>query len=543
MAINQKIILPTTQQKAKNKKYRVAISYPPLPSDKGIPLLGQNRQFQWFSNPTYIYPMVPSYAATLLKSQGYRVMWDDGIAEELTFQQWLRRLKRFKPNLVMMETKTPVVKRHWKIINDLKKEALKIGNWKLKIVLVGDHVTAMPEETMENCKVDFIATGGDYDFLMLNIANHINYKEKLEPGIWYRRKTNPKSEARNSKQIKNSKLKILNYSNTGHFLLNHNLDDLPIIDRDLTKWYLYAYKNGNFKRTPGTYTFAARDCWWGKCAFCAWTTLYPGKYYRKHSPKRVLDEIGMLIERYHIKEIMDDSGSLPIGSWLKEFCEGMIERGYNKKIKIDCNMRLKSLNQEEYNLMGQAGFRFILYGLESANQKTLDNINKNLKVAEIEKGVRMAKKGGLEPHVTVMIGYPWESRRDAQRTIDLTKKLFGKGYVDTLQATILTPYPGTPLFKYCWENDLLNTKNWEDYDQRMPVMKSPLSEKDVKELTQDLYKSFVTPKFIWRKITGVRSLGDVKFLFRAAGKVLGHLTDFSPKGNDTDKKIEKVYEK
>jgi hypothetical protein len=71
------------------------------------------------------------------------------------------------------------------------------------------------------------------------------------------------------------------------------------------------------------------------------------------------------------------------------------------------------------------------------------------------------------------------------------------------------------------------------------------------ELTQNLYKSFVTPKFIpptdgmsrrgyrpttkagwgsiWRKITGVRNLGDVKFLFRAAGKVLGHLTDFSPK--------------
>ena len=326
-------------------------------------------------------------------------------------------------------------------------------------------------------------------------------------------------------------------------MLNHELDDLPLIDRDLTKWRLYAYKNGNFKRTPGTYTFAARDCWWGQCGFCAWTVLYPGKFYRKHSPKRVLDEIGMLIEKYGIKEIMDDSGSLPIGPWLKEFCVGMIERGYNKKIKIDCNMRLKALSQPEYDLMGKAGFRFILYGLESANQKTLDRINKNLKVAEIEKGVRMAKKGGLEPHVTVMMGYPWETRRDAQRTVNLTKKLFQKGYVDTLQATILTPYPGTPLFKYCWENDLLRTKNWEDYDQRMPVMKSPLSEKDVKELTQELYKAFMTPKFIWRKIIGIRNGGDVKFLFRAAGKVLGHLTDFSPKGNDTDKKIETAYEK
>jgi len=48
------------------------------------------------------------------------------------------------------------------------------------------------------------------------------------------------------------------------------------------------------------------------------------------------------------------------------------------------------------------------------------------------------------------------------------------------------------------------------------------------ELTQELYRSFATPKFIWRRIVGVRSGSDVKFLFRAAGKVVGHLTDFSP---------------
>ncbi len=39
---------------------RIAIAYPPLPSEKGVPLLSQNRQFQWFSRPTYIYPVVPA---------------------------------------------------------------------------------------------------------------------------------------------------------------------------------------------------------------------------------------------------------------------------------------------------------------------------------------------------------------------------------------------------------------------------------------------------------------------------------------------------
>jgi len=514
---------PTPEQRKKNSQYKIAISYPPMPSEKGIPLLTQNRQFQWFNNPTYIYPMVPSYAASLLKDQGYEVMWDNAIAEDLSPEDWLSRIKKFSPDLIMFESKTPVIKRHWKVIDILKEESLKIKNWKLKIVLVGDHVTALPEESMKNSQVDFVATGGDYDFLILNIANHINHGEKLESGIWYR------------KQNTDNRIQITEIANTGHFLLNHDLDELPMIDRDLTQWQLYAYKNGNYKRTPGTYTFSARDCWWGRCTFCSWTTLYPGKDYRKHSVKRMLDEIGILIEKYQVKEIMDDSGSFPIGPWLKEFCEGMIKRGYNKKIRLDCNMRLKGLNQEEYNLMGKAGIRFILYGLESANQKTLDHINKNLKVEEIEKGVMMAKKAGLDPHITTMMGYPWETKKDAQRTVDLSRKLFDKGYVDTLQATIVTPYPGTPLFKECKEKGWLKTLDWDDYDQRMEVMKSPLTDKDIKELTQNLYKSFITPKFILRKVLSIRSISDLSFLFRAAGKVLGHLMDFSPKDKTNEK--------
>jgi len=99
---------------------KIAIGYPPLESKKGIPFLGQNRQFQWAAQPWTAYPMVPAYGATLLKEAGHEVVWLDGIAEGWTYQKWLEEIKREKPDLVMLETKTPVVKRHWKIINDLK---------------------------------------------------------------------------------------------------------------------------------------------------------------------------------------------------------------------------------------------------------------------------------------------------------------------------------------------------------------------------------------------------------------------------------------
>lgn len=484
---------------------KIAISYPPLESNKGVPLLGQNRQFQWFSSPTYIYPVVPATAASLLKENGYKVLWDDGIAEEKNYQKWLSSFLGLDPDLVAIETKTPVIKKHWKIIDELKS-----FRPNLKIVLMGDHVTAMPEESLKNCKADYILTGGDYDFLLLNLANYFTKGEKLESGFYF---------------WKNGEIQ-----NTGRVdLRSHDLNTLPFIDRDLTKWELYAYKNGNYKRTPGTYTMAGRDCWWGRCSFCSWTTIFPGEKFRVRTPENLLDEIGILIENYGMKEIMDDSGTFPAGAWLEQFCKGMIERGYHKKIRLNCNMRLNALNQEQWNLMRKAGFRFILFGLESANQGTLDRINKNLKVSQIEDGVRMAKKAGLDPHITVMMGYPWETKEDACRTLDLAKCLFKKGYVDTLQATIVMPYPGTPLFKECEDREWLITKDWDRYDMREAIMKSPLTSFDIKKLTQDLYKAFLTPKFMIRKALSIRSFDDVKFIGRAGMKVLGHLMDFGKK--------------
>lgn len=491
---------------------KIAIVYPPLEYRKEIPLLSQNRQFQWFHNPCFIYPVVPAQAATLLKKAGHKVFWLDGIAEKWSYLEWIKEIKKIKPDLILLESKTPVIKEHWRIINNLKKQC----GYSLITVLVGDHVTALPEESLKNSNVDYILTGGDYDFLLLNLVNFLEKNEKMEPGIYYKK----------NKEIKN----------TGKFLLNHDLNKIPFIDRDLTKWKLYAYENGNYKKTPGTYIMSGRDCWWrkgGGCKFCAWTTLYP--QYRTRLPENVLDEIGELIEKYQVKEIMDDTGTFPCGEWLKEFCKGMIERGYHKKIYFDCNVRFGTLKEEDYSLMAKAGFRFLLFGLESANQKTVDLLNKGTKISKIINELTLIKKinkkfnGFLEPHVTCMIGYPWENKKQAKKTIEMTKNLFAMGLINTLQATIVIPYPGTTLFAECKKNNWLLTKNWEDYDMSLSVMKTKMTNKEIKELTQGIYKSFITPKYIFKRVISIRNLNDLKFFFKATKAVFGHLIDFRMK--------------
>jgi len=483
---------------------RVCITYPPLESDKGVPLLSQNRQFQWFNNPTFIYPVVPATAATLLKSKGYDVLWLDGIAEGMTINEWWQYLESEKPDIVAIETKTPVVKMHWRIIRQLKEKFPEI-----KVVIMGDHVTALPEETLKACPVDYVLTGGDYDFLLLNLVDFLSNKtKKLEPGFYF---------------WKDGKIVF-----TGPFQRKYDLSTLPWIDRDLTRWENYAYHNGNYKRTPGTYIMAGRDCWYHQCTFCSWTTLYP--QFNKRPVSDVLDEIGMLIERYQVKEIMDDTGTFPVGDWLSEFCEGMIARGYNKKVTIDCNMRLgKALSFEQMKLMKRANFRLVLVGIESANQATLDRVKKGERIEEMVENVKLMRKAGLYPHITIMFGYPWETEEDAKRTLELGRYLLIKNYAYTMQATVVIPYPGTPLFDECQRNGWLVTEDWDRYDMREPIMKTPMNTETLMKYVQGLYSVAFHPEFLVRKFLSVRDLEDVKYFVRAGAKVLGHIFDFGGK--------------
>lgn len=479
---------------------KIAISYPPLGMERH-PTLGQNRQFQWFHNPSFIYPMVPASAATLLKNNGHEVLWNDAVAMKWTPEKFWNFIKDEKPDLIAMETKTPVVKLHWEIIKRLKDELPETT-----LVLFGDHVTALPEESMNNSPVDFILTGGDYDFLLLNLVGHIESGNPLEKGFWYRENGNPAS--------------------TGPFALDHDLNELPPIDRELTMWRLYG--EHLFKRSPNTYTMSGRDCWYARCTFCSWTTLYPR--FRVRRSESVLDEIGYLIDEYGIKEIFDDTGTFPAGGWLDRFCRGMIDRGYSEKIEISCNARVGAQTGEEFELMKKAGFRLLKFGLESANQETLDRLRKGTTVQTIIDSCKLAKKAGLTVHLTTMVGYPWETEADAQRTLSLCKKLLNTGAADMLQATIVVPYPGTPLFEEASENGWLTTTDWSRYDMSGPVLSTDIPGDKLSQLTQGLYSSFLTPRFIFRTVISIRSLDDVKFIANAAKAVLGHLRDFARRG-------------
>lgn len=478
---------------------KVMLSYPPLPG-AGSAMLTQNRQFQWYHVPAYIFPVVPAQAATLLAHAGFDVLWNDCIVEQWTYDRFLHFFEAERPDLIAFETKTPVVKMHWDLINELKRI-----NPACQIALMGDHVTALPEESLLNCRVDYVLTGGHYDALILSLARTLRDGETLEKGIWFR----------DGETLKN----------TGPFASHRDLNALPFIDRDLTQAPLYYEKWK--KRTPFFYTMAGRDCAWD-CSFCSWTTIYPTFSVRQ--PENLLDEIGMLIERHGVREIFDDTGNFPTGRWLKTFCQGMIERGYHKEILLSCNMRFDRLKPDVAEMMKKAGFRKVKSGLESANQKTLDWLNKESTVQDIVEGSRHAKRAGLEVHLTIMMGYPWETREEARNTVRLARELMGEGAAEMLQATILMPYPGTPLYRLAVENGwfAIDPTDYNRFGMTEPVLITPdMEPAEVMAFCQELYKAFFSPRFMLTQVAkGFTSAENFSYMLRGAKSVIGHLMDF-----------------
>lgn len=483
---------------------KIAIGYPPLENPNGQPTLGQNRQFEWFGNPSYVYPMVPAMAATMLAQRGHEVHWMDGVAEEWNYSEFRSRIEREQPALLAMEAKTPVIKPMWRIVADLK-----AASPNTRIVLMGDHVTALPDETMRRSPVDYVLTGGEFDEGLLSIADHIEGRGGLVPGIWYRED----GEVRD----------------TGAFVLSkRDYSDRPFFDRDLTRWHLYGE---HLYYRPSTYTMVGRDCWHPTCTFCSWTTLWPKFGTRPASS--LLDEVETILDRYSVREIFDDTGTFPIGAFLNEFCDGMVERGYDRDVYFSCNMRIDALRRPQYDRMARAGFRLVKLGIESANQTTLDRLRKGTSVEAMVRGCKEAKQAGLSPHLTTMVGYPWETRDEARRTIDMARQLFDDGWADTIQATVVIPYPGTPLFAEAQRNGWLKYgDDWDKYDMTRPAMHTPIPDDELMDLVKDLYSVFLSARFIARKVLSVRRWEDVRYYAHGAKIAVGHMLDFKRGGRE-----------
>ncbi|MHB9118258.1 MAG: B12-binding domain-containing radical SAM protein [Burkholderiales bacterium] len=490
---------------------KIAISYPPIINQFGQKaMVSQNRNVQYFKEPTYLLPVTHAQAATWLKQLGHDVYWDDGNAQLKTYEQWLQDLVAWQPDIVVFESTTPVMKFYWRTVNEVKE---RLPN--SIVIMTGYHSMRMPEETMQQSATDIVLRSNHVDFVLSRLLPFI-----AEDASW---------RLTCSLEGLLIRTKGDELRSTGNFRQVEPLDKSPLIDRDLVQWKNYAYENGNYLQTPGTYaTSVIRDCMFGKCTFCRYNG--PDLTFSMMTVQRSLDEYETLINKYGTKEIFDDSGVWYRGKEAREFAQGIIDRGLHKKnCYFGINTRFEYLDEGTIKLMAKANFRFVLLGYEAADEETLRRLNKGYQLQHVENCLKWMTQYGLHPHLTIMVGYYWQTQEQLDKTVSEVKRLMLSGLARTLQVTLCTPLDYTPYHQECIREGVLLTDDYDDFDMSKLIVKTPIPHDRYYQAVREMYSIAFHPLFILRQLRFLLTFRkrDWQFLFtygmRAIRRVRQHI--------------------
>jgi radical SAM superfamily enzyme YgiQ (UPF0313 family) len=258
------------------------------------------------------------------------------------------------------------------------------------------------------------------------------------------------------------------------------LDTIPPIRRDLIKRQLYLVPNS---------IVVTRGCP-HHCSFCYKDAFFEGG--RSFYTQQVDDALAE-IDRLPGKHLyfLDDHllGNQRFATSLFEGMQGM-NRVFQGASTIDAILRGDLVEKA-----AKAGMRSVFVGFETLNNGNLQQSNKKQNIGkDYEAAIRRLHSLGIMINGSFVFGLDEDDTDVFKRTVDWAVK----NALTTCTFHILTPYPGTGLYKTMEQQGRILHKKWNLYDTRHVVYKTiGLDEAQLKEGYDWSYKSF----YSWSNIT------------------------------------------
>jgi len=224
------------------------------------------------------------------------------------------------------------------------------------------------------------------------------------------------------------------------FLKSEDLSELPFPARHLVDVDSYHYSIEGAKATS---VICQLGCPF-KCTFCGGRNSPFLRRIRTRSADSVIDEVRHLYHAHGFTGFMFYDDELNVNKEWETLLEKLIKLQHEvgEDFMLRGFVKAELFTQRQADLMYNAGFRWLLTGFESGDERILTNIEKNATVEDNTRCIGYAKNAGLKVKALMSIGHAGES----QETINNTKQWLLDVQPEDFDCTIITTYPGSPYF-------------------------------------------------------------------------------------------------
>lgn len=383
-------------------------------------------------------PLGLFYLAAYLRRHGCPVNAIDAEAQGLADGAIVAHLRRGNFDVIGISATTAVFHRAAALARIVKAALPRVT-----VVIGGPHVSSQPLESMACEAFDYAIPREGEETLRETV-------QALENGSGL------------------ASVKGLVYREGGRVLSNaarpyiEDLDSLPVPAYDLIPDIgAYHPPPFNYRRRPVANVMTSRGCP-NQCTFCSNATF--GRRLRLRSAESVVEEIEMLLRRFHVREIAFSDDSFTIQPRrVYEIFDLAARRGL--RFPWTCRSRVNAVDEPLLRYMKAHGCWYVAFGIESGDEEILREIRKDITLAQVERAVELSHRIGLVTKGFFIVGHPRESLVTIERTVRFATRL----KLDQVAVMMNTPLPGTHQYRHAEEYGHLGGASWSDFTFWQPV--------------------------------------------------------------------------
>lgn len=412
---------------------------------------------------SFWYPTWLCYPAAMI--EGSRVV--DAPVQKLSLENCIELCREY--NVVVVYTSTPTLQMDIATLRQIKQRHPGIIT-----VLTGPHVTVQPDETLAagTGAVDIVCRG-EFDYTIKEICDGKDWKGI--DGISFSQKEGT---------VHNLNRPLVTDLDALPFVASVYRRDLPIKD----------YVIPHFK-SPYVMIYSSRGCP-ANCIFCLWPQTFTGRQLRTRSPGNVFEEVRWISNNIpEMRELAFDDDNFTANRHHATEIARLIKPlrlSWTINSRADCDF-------ETLRIMRDAGLRHVVVGFESGNDDILRTIRKGISKEQAIAFVKNCKRLGLSVHGAFVMGLPGETRATINETIECAIKMD----LNSVQASIATPYPGTEFYNLCREHGWITSEQLLDANghQKCVLNYPHLSNIEIFKSVGEFYSRFYfRPLYILRSI-------------------------------------------